>query len=164
MICEPQFLFTDVVAKWPGSVHDSRIFRDSSICAAFENGQLDGLLLGDSGYACLTFLLTPYLHAQTQSQERYNRALTKTRVLIEQTFGVLKPRFACLSYGLRVDEVKTCRIAMACAVLHNIGIQRQDVYARGTQPSDDHPMNVTEANNQSGAHYRDYICATYFRE
>ncbi|KAH3898445.1 hypothetical protein DPMN_022677 [Dreissena polymorpha] len=73
-------------------------------------------------------------------------------------------RFACLSYGLRVDEVKACRIAMACAVLHNIGIKRQDVFARGTPPSDDHPMNVTEANNQNGAHYRDYICATYFPE
>ncbi|XP_052259893.1 putative nuclease HARBI1 isoform X2 [Dreissena polymorpha] len=70
MICDPQFLITDVVVKWPGSVHDSRIFRESSICAKFENGQLDGLLLGDSGYACRTFLLTPYLHTQTQSQER----------------------------------------------------------------------------------------------
>ncbi|KAH3847333.1 hypothetical protein DPMN_089653 [Dreissena polymorpha] len=69
---------------------------------------------------------------------RNNRALTKTKVLIEQTFGVLKRRFACHRYGLRVDEAKACRIAMACVVLHKKGIQRQDVYARGTPPSDDH--------------------------
>ncbi|XP_052259438.1 uncharacterized protein LOC127863823 [Dreissena polymorpha] len=42
MICDPQFIITDVVAKWPGSVHDSRIFRESSIYASFENDCVNG--------------------------------------------------------------------------------------------------------------------------
>ncbi|KAH3892288.1 hypothetical protein DPMN_016403 [Dreissena polymorpha] len=53
---------------------------------------------------------------------------------------------------------------MACDVLQNLGILRQDVYSKGTPPSDDHPMTVTEANIQSGEHYRDFISATYFRQ
>ncbi|KAH3694947.1 hypothetical protein DPMN_082393 [Dreissena polymorpha] len=63
-----------------------------------------------------------------------------------------------------MNEEKACRIAMACSVLHNIGIQRQDVFVRGTPPSDDHQMTVRVVGSQSGAHYRDFICATYFRE
>ena len=38
MICDPTFKFTNVVAKWPGSVHDARIWRESDICARFERG------------------------------------------------------------------------------------------------------------------------------
>ena len=40
MICDAKFRITNCVAKWPGSVHDSRIFRDSHISVAFEDGML----------------------------------------------------------------------------------------------------------------------------
>ncbi len=30
---------TNVEAKWPGSVHDSRIFRESHLCTLFERGK-----------------------------------------------------------------------------------------------------------------------------
>ena len=38
MICDGNYRITNCVAKWPGSVHDSRIYRESSISHAFENG------------------------------------------------------------------------------------------------------------------------------
>lgn len=38
MICNARYKIINCVAKWPGSVHDSRIFRDSHISVAFENG------------------------------------------------------------------------------------------------------------------------------
>ncbi|XP_046585453.1 putative nuclease HARBI1 [Haliotis rubra] len=38
MICDARYKFINCVAKWPGSVHDSHIFRDSRISIAFENG------------------------------------------------------------------------------------------------------------------------------
>jgi len=31
MICDADCIITNVEAKWPGSVHDSRIFRASSL-------------------------------------------------------------------------------------------------------------------------------------
>ena len=55
-------VFTNVVAGWPGSTHDSHVFRSSSICRHLENNHYsldDGILLGDSEYACI--LLTPYI-------------------------------------------------------------------------------------------------------
>ena len=48
-------MFTDIVARWPGSTHDSHVFHTSSLCTYLDtnNHSLDdGILLGDSGYAC----------------------------------------------------------------------------------------------------------------
>ncbi len=33
-------MITSLDAKWPGSVHDSRIFRKSVLCQRFEEGKL----------------------------------------------------------------------------------------------------------------------------
>lgn len=38
MCCDASFVITSCVAGWPGSMHDSRIFRQSRLCAQFENG------------------------------------------------------------------------------------------------------------------------------
>jgi hypothetical protein len=52
--------FIDVVARWPGSVHDSTIFNDSRIRMRLEDNEFPNCyLLGDSGYACKRYLLTP---------------------------------------------------------------------------------------------------------
>lgn len=60
-------------------------------------------------------------------RERYNTALCRTRVLIEQTYGILKRRFPCLAIGLRTDPGRACQYVVACVVLHNVGILRQDI-------------------------------------
>ena len=65
----------DVVSKWPGSVHDSRIWNECGLKRGFENGSVPGSchLIGDSGYPCQPWLLTPYLEPRTEAQEAYNR-------------------------------------------------------------------------------------------
>ncbi|XP_062613215.1 putative nuclease HARBI1 [Saccostrea cucullata] len=40
MCCDHTFRITSCVASWPGSVHDSRVFRQSALCAQFENGEI----------------------------------------------------------------------------------------------------------------------------
>ena len=45
--------FINLVARWPGSVHDSNIFRTSQIQEYLERHHTsleDGIILGDSGY------------------------------------------------------------------------------------------------------------------
>ena len=37
MICDGNYRITTCVANWPGSVHDSRIYRESRISYAFED-------------------------------------------------------------------------------------------------------------------------------
>lgn len=39
MECDSMCHITNVEAKWPGSVHDSRIFRESNLCPLFEHGK-----------------------------------------------------------------------------------------------------------------------------
>ena len=77
----------DIVARWPGSAHDSRIFHNSNVKHRLQNGELEGsgnlctlgvrriifiscshdkvvrtgILLGDSGYPQLPYLFTPVL-------------------------------------------------------------------------------------------------------
>jgi len=38
MMCGPDYRFYSVNARWPGSVHDSRVLRNSAIYRRFENG------------------------------------------------------------------------------------------------------------------------------
>ncbi|XP_046585276.1 putative nuclease HARBI1 [Haliotis rubra] len=128
MVCDPKFLITNCVANWPGSCHDARIFKESKLCHNFENGLHDGFLLGDSGYPCRRYLMTPYHNTgDLRHKERYTYSLCRTRVLIEQTFGILKRRFPCLSTGLRTNPTRACTYVISCVILHNIGIVKQDI-------------------------------------
>ncbi|XP_068174132.1 putative nuclease HARBI1 isoform X2 [Antennarius striatus] len=54
MTCDHQMMVSSVVAKWPGSVHDSRRFRESLLCPKLEQGQFSGVLLGER--LCLSAL------------------------------------------------------------------------------------------------------------
>ncbi|XP_052087470.1 putative nuclease HARBI1 isoform X1 [Mytilus californianus] len=127
MVCDPNFRVTSMCAKWPGSVHDSRIFRTSGLCQQFENGIHQGLLLGDSGYPCTKYLMTPYLSPANNCQGNFNRALCRTRVLIKQTFGILKRRFNCLHDGFRTTPEQSVKYITSCVILHDIGINHNDI-------------------------------------
>lgn len=74
----------DVVANWPGGTHDSRILRESTIGREMERGVHPGLLLGDSGYPCRRWLMTPYLQPQNRPQARYNASHCSTRAVVER--------------------------------------------------------------------------------
>ena len=50
-ICDANLVFLDVVAKWPGSSHDSFILQASQVNDDFDQGKYgESWLLGDSGY------------------------------------------------------------------------------------------------------------------
>lgn len=126
MVCDPAFKITSICCNWPGATHDNRIFKMSSLCHQFERGDHDGLLLGDSGYQCRPFVMTPFINPVNQNEKRYNNALCRTRVLIEQTFGFLKKRFQCLNFLRTKPEVAVVYIK-AAVTLHNYGIVRGEV-------------------------------------
>ena len=73
-ICTADRIFTNVGARWPGSTHDSRIFENSNIRDKFENCEICGLLLGDSGHPCKQYLMTPLLHPANDSKRAFNRS------------------------------------------------------------------------------------------
>ena len=82
-ICNANRYFTNVVARWCGSTHNSRIFENSVIRDRFENNEVDGLLLGENGCICKRYLMTPLLHPVTNAEKAYNKSHIKTRVRIK---------------------------------------------------------------------------------
>ena len=53
-VCDENMMFLDIVAGWPGSVHDSRVLRNSGL---YQTAAIkfpgDTHLLGDGGYPLL---------------------------------------------------------------------------------------------------------------
>lgn len=150
-ICDNDLMLTNVVARWPGSTHDSRIFENSSVCARFERRNIPGILIGDNGYPLRSYLITPLLTCRTPQERRFNFALSNSRVKIENVFGIWKRRFPCLRNQLRFKISSTLHIIIACAVLYNIARK-----AAIPVPDDDYegdiavPVPVLPNANQGG--------------
>ena len=39
MVCDAHYKVTSLVTSWPGTTHDSRVFRQSILCQQFEAGK-----------------------------------------------------------------------------------------------------------------------------
>lgn len=99
LVCGPNLRIYYQSCKWPGSVNDSRVFRNSSLARKMENGWRpfpNGVLLGDSGYPNLEYLITPLTSPVTPQELKFNVLHKKTRHFIECTNGLIKQRFRCL--------------------------------------------------------------------
>ncbi|GFQ74473.1 nuclease HARBI1, partial [Trichonephila clavata] len=103
-IIDADLVIRNVVARWPGSAHDSTVFNNSAACLSLKTNELyrDFHLLGDTGYACEKYLLTPFGNPRTLAEVRYNKSHVLTRNTIERT------------------------IIVACCVLHNLCIRLDD--------------------------------------
>jgi hypothetical protein len=111
------------VTGWPGSTHDNRIFTSSAVYATLQRREFNEFLLGDSGYACQPFLMTPLMNPVTAAERRYNRAHIYTRNIVERTFGIWKKRFPCLSHKMNLKMETITTVLTATVVLHNIAVR-----------------------------------------
>ncbi|XP_048740865.2 putative nuclease HARBI1 [Ostrea edulis] len=164
-ICDHEGKFINIDAQWPGSTHDSHIFRMSDVSLYLESHNRsvdDGILLGDSGYACSRYLLTPYLHPATPSQEAFNSAHCKTRSTIERVFGWWKRRFHVLHGEIRMKPGKVCRVIGACAILNNIALLlKEDMEGDGQQDGNG-VGHINYNGPEDGRVVRNFITTTYF--
>ncbi|XP_050065881.1 putative nuclease HARBI1 [Aphis gossypii] len=120
-ICDADLRIQNIVATFPGSNHGSTIFNYSSIRGKFERGEMkDSILVGDSGYALKTFLMTPFLNPFGDGQNTFNEAQIRTKNAIERSYGVWKKRFPVLAVGINMKLESVESIIVATAVLHNI--------------------------------------------
>ncbi|CAH3158070.1 unnamed protein product, partial [Pocillopora meandrina] len=151
-----------VISRWPGSTHDSRIFENSNIADKLRGGVLDGILLGDSGYACRAYLLTPILKPKNAGEVRYNTAHRRTRCVIERCFGLLKRRFPCLHLGLRTALPNILVIIVATAVLHNFALIHREQDFDEDIEDENVPFDIVAAADASGNAKRQLIISRYF--
>lgn len=112
--------FTSVDVQWPGSVHDSRIWRNSNICGVLNDNPSGAILLADEGYGLTPWLMTPFKNPTTEAEQKYNKLHTRERVLIERMFGQIKSRFPLLSSRIRVATERVPKMIIACFILHNV--------------------------------------------
>ncbi|MBN3303577.1 HARB1 nuclease, partial [Amia calva] len=161
IICDAQMRLTNIVARWPGSNHDSHILKNSMVGMRIQAGRVrDGWLLGDRGYPLKTWLLTPLTNPQTDQERSYNDAHSCTRWAI----GQLKCQWRCLDRTggmLLYRPDKVCRIVLTCGVLHNVahrhGIPLVEVAAPLDDP-DPGPMYVQP--NQQAIQAHQHVIAT----
>lgn len=129
-ICDSSLKILDVVARWPGSTHDSTIFNNSRIHARLDNNEFnDCFIVADSGYQNKNFVMTPLLSVRTPEENLYNESLIRTRNCVERSYGVWKRRFPILSVGLRLRLDTVQSIVVSTAVLHNLCCTRREMDA-----------------------------------
>ena len=170
-ICDAKMRFINVVAKYPGSTHDSFIWRNCSVYGymAEKAASGNGWLLGDSGYPLSPFLMTPVMNATTAADQMYNKRHSKTRNSIERAFGLWKTRFRCLHKTggcLQSPPAGCVQIICACAVLHNICIDSQmpSPSAEVEIEDNDELPPPANTNNDSGARIRSRLIQQRFTE
>ena len=125
---------------FPGNSHDSIIFQSTQLWAHIIEGQtippigkdLHGvtvppLILGDSAFPFQTWLMKPFTNAVLSPQQsNFNYRLSRARMVTEGAYGQLKGRWRVLMRKCESAPEKVRTITLACIVLHNICIERED--------------------------------------
>ncbi len=159
VVCGPDLKIYYFLARWPGAIHDARVFSNSTLCVWLNNGNNlhNGVILGDSAYPLRPDLLTPIVGGNlTAAQHAYNAAHKSTRQVVERCIGLLKVRWRCLHRGLRLRSVAlSCQVMKTCAILHNlciafdvdapiddIEIEEDNLFHDGNNDNDDAENNL----------------------
>lgn len=133
-VCDSTGKFTYICSGFPGSVHDQRVLRHSSL---YKNGNFppkNFYYLGDSGYSCRLApvgIITPYKATSrssiTPAQHHFNKVHSKARSIIECVFGQMKIRWRCIFKNtLELKIENSIKTIVACCVMHNICVGQSD--------------------------------------
>lgn len=130
-VCDSRLKIRHILVGYPGSVHDSRIFMNSSLFlnpSAHFHGE--EWLAADSAYKLSTTIITPFRRNSPEPEHvrnSFNKLFSKYRVRIEHCFGILKERFGSLKeLRMRLINAESstyaCQWVTVCSILHNFVI------------------------------------------
>ena len=95
-VCDHQYQFIDIFDGYSGSVHDSRVLKNSPLYVQSLYRPEGYCILGDGGYPCMSrpiALVTPDREpVRGVVAWRFNRHHAKARSVIQRTFGIMKTR------------------------------------------------------------------------
>lgn len=148
-VCDGDGSFLTISTGWPGAYHDARILGVSGLRDMVETKQwlvgdpikvggvlVKPYLLGDSGYPLYEWLLTPHPSDQLRNWRKFNYEHSRSRIVIEKTFGMLKRRFRILAKPITVMTERVNDIFIVCCVLHNlIAVDKGDVWEECSPPT-----------------------------
>ena len=151
--------FTDVFCRYPRSVHDARVFRNSPLFVDAQRNVNElfpgnSHLIGDAAYPLKPWILTPYKDNGhlTRQQSRYNFIHSSTRMVVERSLALLKGRFRKLKTSMvkqRIQDVP--EIVVAACVLHNICMMTEDDIHDFLHDEDD--QNDDDDNDEDGGFF-----------
>lgn len=140
-------IFRDVVVRWPGSAHDSRVLDNSRAFTIFASDDKPiGWLLGDAGYMCRPWLMTPFKNPSNTAEGKYNYSHARARNTIERMFGGWKKRFYFLAKEIRVRKSTMMAAVVACAVVWNFLKKCQDEYQDNENEETASELNINESD------------------
>ena len=125
-VVDSKYRFTNLCVGWPGSVHDARVFLNSTLSkqAVAKNiltGKKNGLdvspfLIGDSAYPLLTWLMKSFSESECliEQQKCCNYHLSRARIVIQYAFGWLKARWRRLMKQNDMYLSNVPRVITAC--------------------------------------------------
>ena len=148
VMCDHNLKFTDVLVGWPGSVHDARVFNNSSLPDWLDELPREYHVLGDSAYPLSERLLTPYreLPDIAVQERQFNIKHSKTRVDVERSIGLLKVKWRRLKHlDMDVGPLMNS-VIMACCLLHNFVLGREEVVEEVEAEIDDGDVHVVGLN------------------
>ena len=132
-ICDYRGLYLDVECRWPGSVHDAKMFTNSSINRKLQNSQLPktyqcilpgmthvpNYIICDPAYPPRPFCMKELDTCSNNGEVVFNNLLHSARNPVECALGRLKARWSILTrkMDLKLDNIPT--VIFACFVLHN---------------------------------------------
>ena len=185
--CDYRYCFMDVVVKWPGSVHDARMFANSKLNEMLRNevippckrhvlegeDPLPVFLLGDPAYPLMPYIMKEYAAGGSTPREQYfGYKLCSARNVIECSFGRLKARFSCLKRAMDINIDDLPMVIYACFILNNYCelnneyvhdelVRNAVSYDQDFQPTTQANRYVTDKNETEGKRVRN-VLATYF--
>ena len=162
-------LFIDIYVGWPGRVHDTCMFSNSSLYHGRQSsnilfpdvkesisGKDISLVLGDPAYPLLQWLMKAFPDNGRLSREQklFNYRLSKAHVVVEHSYGRLKGRWRCLLKRLDIDVRDASELVAACCIFDNIcevhgdtfiddwlnGVDSQEFESNSSCNSSSHPV------------------------
>ncbi|KAL3057990.1 hypothetical protein OYC64_010211 [Pagothenia borchgrevinki] len=156
----------DIFVGYPGSVHDTRVLRNSPVFLRGCYPPAGHYIVGDGGYPCLREplnLITPYREPLRGRVEAcFNRHHARARSVVERAFGMMKARWRGIFFkALEVDHSFSPKVIAVCAVLHNICLTAGDILepTEGEDPVPLPPQGPVQRDEHAGQHYRDRLAA-----
>ena len=169
--------FMDIECKWPGSVHDAKLFANSKINENLQTGNIpdtaltvlpgydaiSNYLIGDPVYPLTSYCIKEITSCSKNEEVIFNNMLRSARSQVECAFGRLKARWGFLRKKIDLKIETVPKVIYSCFVLHNFceslsdnHFDEAEIHAQIVrhQQEDDEPDPVYSRNDSAGEYVR----------